>query len=153
VRLGCNKKGTPNNSECPYFLTSYQPGVRRREAFSFPLPASFSPEAFADALEEAPALQQVVACAPAGVEPEGVVPALIVPAEACAQVHAVPVEEALVEPQAEPVSVQDDSAAAPVGPVSVQDGWAVQPDGCSEPAVPQAGLPGGDELARADSAC
>jgi hypothetical protein len=52
--------------------------------------------AFADALEEAPALPQVVACAPARVEPEGVVPALIVPAEACAQVHAVPVEEAPV---------------------------------------------------------
>ena len=47
---------------------------------------------------------------------------------------------------------QDDSAAAPVGPVSVPDGWAAQRDGCSEPAAPQAGLPG-DELARADSAC
>jgi hypothetical protein len=47
---------------------------------------------------------------------------------------------------------QDDSAAAPVGPVSVPDDSAVQPDGCSEPAAPQAGLPG-DALARADSAC
>jgi len=80
----------------PFNLLSYQPGVKRREAFSSPLPAAFSPVAFADALEQAPALPQVVACAPAGVEPEGVVPALIVPAEACAQVHAVPVEEAPV---------------------------------------------------------
>jgi len=79
-----------------YFLTSYQPGVRRREVFSFPLPAAFSPAAFADALEQAPALPQVVACAPARVEPEGVVPALIVPVVACAPVHAVPVEEAPV---------------------------------------------------------
>jgi hypothetical protein len=47
--------------------------------------------------------------------------------------------------------VQDDSAAAPVGPVSVPDDSAVQPDDCSEPAAPQAGLPG-DELAQADSA-
>jgi hypothetical protein len=59
----------------PYFLTFYQPGVTRREVFSFPLPAAFSPEAFADALEQAPALPQVVACAQARVEPEGVVPA------------------------------------------------------------------------------
>ena len=41
-------------------------------------------------------MPQVVACAPAGVEPEGVAPALIVPEGACAPVHAVPVEEAPV---------------------------------------------------------